>query len=296
MKEQKPPLPVKNGVSPNCIWLPSGNWKTVFDYFLEQFPHLKPSECSKRFQRKEVVTADGQFLTNNSPYVSGQHLYFYRELENELAIPFEEKIIYEDENILVADKPHFLPVAPTGQYLHETLLVRLRKKLQNDSLELCHRLDRETAGIVLLTKKQAIRAEYHALFSDRKITKIYHALAPTVNLKFPIQRSTRLVKAEPFFRMKETDGPANSETHINRLENRGANSLYQLSPISGKKHQLRVHLAGLNIPIVNDCFYPVLLEKKPDDYSFPLQLLAKSIQFIDPLSNQCRYFESDFSL
>lgn len=296
MNEQKIPLPVKNGVSPNGIWLPKGDWKTVFDYFLEQFPHLKPSECSKRFQRNEVVTADGRVLTENSHYVSGQHLYFYRELENEIVIPFEEKIIYEDENILVADKPHFLPVAPTGQYLHETLLVRLRKKLQLDSLELCHRLDRETAGIVLLTKKRSIRADYHALFTDRKITKIYHALAPTVDLDFPIKRINRLVKAEPFFRMKESEGPSNSETHIVRLENRGANSLYQLSPISGKKHQLRVHLAGLNIPIVNDCFYPVLLEEKSGDYSSPLQLLAKSIQFIDPLSKQLQYFESNFSL
>ena len=296
MKEQKLPLPVKNGVSPNGLWLPTGHWNTVFDFFLEQFPHLNPAECSKRFQRKEVVTADGQVLTQSSQYVPGQHLYFYRELENELAIPFEEKIIYEDENILVADKPHFLPVAPTGQYLHETLLVRLRKKLQIDSLELCHRLDRETAGVVLLTKKQAVRAEYHALFSNRKITKIYHAVAPTVDLNFPIKRTSRLVKSKPFFRMKEIDGPANSETHINLLENRGINSLYQLSPITGKKHQLRVHLAGLNIPIVDDSFYPVLLEKKPGDYASPLQLLAKSIQFIDPRSRELYYFESKFSL
>ncbi len=296
MKVKKIPLPIKNGVSPNGLWLPQGHWETVFDYFLEQFPHLTPSECLKRFQRNEVVTADGQVLTQSSQYVSGQHIYFYRELENERAIPFEEKIIYQDENILVVDKPHFLPVAPTGQYLHETLLVRLRKKLQLDSLELCHRLDRETAGIILLTKKQIVRAAYHALFSERKITKIYHALAPTVDLDFPIKRTSCLVKAEPFFRMKETDGPANSETHIDLQENRGVNSLYQLSPITGKKHQLRVHLAGLNMPIVNDCFYPVLVEKQPGDYASPLQLLAKSIQFIDPLSKQCQTFESEFLL
>jgi len=296
MKAHKTPLPIKNGVSPNCIWLPKGDWETVFDYFCTQFPHINPAESLKRFQRKEVVTASGQVLSESSPYVSGQHLYFYRELTNERAIPFEEIIIYQDENILVADKPHFLPVAPTGQYLHETLLVRLRNKLQLESLELCHRLDRETAGVVLLTKKQTVRAAYHALFSERKITKIYHALAPTLDLEFPISRISRLQKAEPFFRMKEADGPANSETQIQHLENRGANSLYQLSPITGKKHQLRIHLAGLNMPIVNDCFYPVLLEKKSDDYALPLQLLAKSIEFIDPFSQQRQYFESGYSL
>ncbi len=296
MKEQIVPLPIKNGVSPNSLWLPKGRWETIFEYFLEQFPHLNSTECSKRFQRNEVVTADGQVLTESSLYRADQHIFFYRELENEVLIPFEENIIYEDENILVADKPHFLPVAPTGQYLHETLLVRLRRKLQLDNLELCHRLDRETAGIVLLTKKQSVRADYHALFSARKITKIYHALAPTLELDFPIIRASRMIKGTPFFRMIETSGKANSETHIQLLENRGENSLYQLSPISGKKHQLRVHLAGLNMPIINDRFYPKLLERNIADYSSPLQLLAKSIKFVDPLSNKTQYFESHLSL
>ncbi len=296
MKQPKASLPIKNGVSPNSLWLPKGDWGTVFEYFLQQFPHLSPSECASRFQRKEVVAANGQVLTENSLYESGQHIYFYRELVSELSIPFEEKIIYQDDNILVADKPHFLPVAPTGNYLHETLLVRLRKKLQLDSLELCHRLDRETAGIVLLTKKQNVRADYHALFSERNISKTYHAIAPGCDLDFPLTRKSRMVKGEPFFRMKEIAGQANSETRIERIEKREQHSLYQLSPVSGKKHQLRVHLAALNIPIVNDYFYPTLIDKKPGDYSSPLQLLAKSIEFIDPFSQQRRYFESGFSL
>ncbi len=296
MINQAPPLPIKNGVSPNCLWLPKGNWKTVLDFFLEQFPHIDKTECSNRFQREEMVLSDGQILTIHSKYQSGQHLYFYRELQHELTIPFEEKIIFEDEFIVVADKPHFLPVAPTGGYLHETLLVRLRNKLRVDNLELCHRLDRETAGLVLLTKQPEMRAEYHALFSNKSITKTYHALAPTSELNFPLLHRSKMVKGQPFFRMKEVKGIINAETEVSVLEKRNEISLYQLRPISGKKHQLRVHLAALGIPIVNDSFYPKLTDKIPGDYSRPLQLLAKSLEFTDPITHKLRAFESNLYL
>lgn len=290
------PLPIKNGVSPNSLWLPKGDWKSYYDFFLERFPHLNKDECRNRFERQEIVLSDGTILNINSQYCSGQHLYFYRELINELQVPFQEKIIYEDENIIVADKPHFLPVAPTGQYLHETLLVRLRKKLKIDELELCHRLDRETAGLVLLSKRKAVRAQYHALFSERKIVKIYHALAPSIDLEFPIIYKSKMVKGEPYFRMKEINGVANSETKIEVLENRGNESLYQLSPITGKKHQLRVHLSNLGVAIKNDPIYPKVTNKSSDNLTKPLQLLAKTLEFVDPINQQQQRFNSLQSL
>ena len=105
-----------------------------------------------------------------------------------------------------------------------------------------------------------------------------------------------MVKGHPFFRMEETIGIPNSETEISLLEKRERDSLYQLHPISGKKHQLRVHLAALGIPIVNDHFYPTLTDKKPGDYSNPLQLLAKSLEFIDPIDGRLRKFESSYQM
>ncbi len=286
------PLPIKNGVSPNCLWLPEGEWSRYFDFFLEKFPHLNKDECADRFLRNEVVLSCGTVLNIEDQYQSGQHLYFYRELINELQLPFKETIVFEDENIVIVDKPHFLPVAPTGQYLHETLLVRQRKSLKIDELELCHRLDRETAGLVMLSKRKEVRAQYHALFSERKIVKTYHALAPTINLKFPMVHKSKMVKGEPYFRMKEIVGKFNTETIIQLLENRGVNSLYQLSPITGKKHQLRVHLSSLGIPIVNDPIYPIIINKPSDDLTKPLQLLAKSIEFIDPINHKQQVFHS----
>ena len=286
------PLPVKNGVSPNSLWLPVGNWRSMLDFFQDRFPHLDPKSCTARFNNSEVMAVDGTVLTANSPYIAGRHIFFYRELESELNVPFEEKIIYQDEHIVVADKPHFLPVSPSGNYLHETLLVRLRKKLNIDTLELSHRIDRETAGIVLLTKKVSDRAAYHALFSNRQVTKIYHALAGKKNILLPLKRKSRLVKGEPYFKMKETIGETNSETEVRLLEEGIDHNLYELRPVTGKKHQLRVHLSSLGIPIINDPIYPIITNKASDDFSKPLQLLAKSIHFKDPFSGKELSFES----
>jgi len=296
VKNILPPLPVKKGVSPNSLWLPDGSWRSMIEFFHDRFPHLSLKNCIDRFNNKEIVTSDGTVLNADSQYIPGRHIFFYRELESELCIPFEEEIIYQDDNIVVADKPHFLPVYPSGNYLHETLLIRLRKKLNIDSLELCHRIDRETAGIVLLTKKVSCRAAYHALFADRKITKVYHALAAKTDIQLPLVHKSRLVKGKPYFKMKEEFGESNSETKIGLIEERLEHNLYELSPVTGKKHQLRVHLASLGIPILNDPLYPEITKKAADDFSKPLQLLAKSIQFKDPFSGKNRSFESSQNL
>ena len=294
-----PPLAVKNGVSPNKIWLPKGPWQTVFDYFCWRFPQIDHQSCLERFNREEVCFADGQIVRPETVYQSEQHLYFYREVPNEIEVPFRETIIYQDENIIVADKPHFLPVAPSGNYLHHTLLVRLRKSLNNDEIELCHRLDRETAGLVLLTKKESVRAAYHSLFSKRKIVKTYYAIANTCHLKFPLSRKTKLVKGEPYMRMTEVAGEPNSESMISLEQTRGKLSLYQLKPHTGKKHQLRVHMASIGAPIINDHLYPNMQYRSVTDFANPLQLLAKKLEFIDPLSaKQCCFIsqrELEFS-
>jgi tRNA pseudouridine32 synthase/23S rRNA pseudouridine746 synthase len=103
---------------------------------------------------------------------------------------------------------------------------------------------------------------------------------------------SRLEEGEPFFRMQEVAGDPNSETHIDLVQARGNNALYRLTPVTGKKHQLRVHLASLGIPILNDMFYPQLRPDNQDDFSRPLQLLAKRIAFTDPVTGMARDFES----
>ena len=286
------PLPVKKGVSPNSLWLKEGNWATMLEYFLDRFPHIDRKNCEKRFSRGEVVTEQGEVLKCSSPYQANIRIYFYRELENEIAIPFQEEIIFQDNNIIVVDKPHFLPVAPSGHYLQETLIVRLRNKLKIDTIELCHRLDKETAGIVLLTKNIESRAAYQSLFAERKIEKRYLAVASNSSLDFPLVRRSLIVEGEPFPRMMESIGEPNSETHIKQLQIGEKKSLYELRPITGKKHQLRVHMAAIGIPIYNDPLYPKLKIKQTNDFRLPLQLLAKSIKFVDPLDGKEKCFTS----
>ena len=287
------PLPIVEGVGPSCQWLPAGPWKTVIDFFKEQYPRVDAETWTSRMVKGQVVDEIGRRVDPETAYRAGACIFYYRELENEKAIPFVEHVLYQDEHILVADKPHFLPVIPSGRFLHETLLVRLRKQRQREALVPIHRLDRETAGVVLFSLNPETRGHYTSLFRNRRVRKVYEALAPTLeDLSFPTTRRSRIVRGEPFFRMKEVAGEANSETHINPLSNLGNITLYQLVPVTGRKHQLRLHLAALGIPIINDKLYPAITSSDDDDFSSPLKLLAKSISFQDPLTGRQHYFES----
>ena len=295
-----PPLPIVEGVGPSCVRLPAGPWKTVMEFFKERYPRVDFATWSARMAKGQVVDETGLRLNLASAYRVGACVFYYRELRCEEPIPFVERVIYQDEHILVADKPHFLPVIPAGRFLHETLLIRLRKQGQLEELVPLHRLDRETAGVVLFSLNPKTRGLYGSLFQDRKIQKVYEALAPAPSnlqgLSFPLTRRSRIVRGEPFFRMKETAGEANSETHIEVLQHTASATLYQLIPITGRKHQLRVHLSALGIAIINDTLYPWTSFEREDDFSKPLKLLAKSISFQDPLSGQERYFESGLQL
>jgi tRNA pseudouridine32 synthase / 23S rRNA pseudouridine746 synthase len=289
----KAPLPTVAGVGPSCQWLPAGAWKTVLDFFREQFPQVGAEKWSTRMAKGEMMDESGRRVDPQTVYRAGACIFYYRELEHEKIIPYFEHVLYQDEHILVADKPHFLPVIPSGRFLHQTLLVRMKKTYNLEDLAPIHRLDRETAGVVLFSINPGTRGHYASLFRNRKVTKVYEALAPTLNtLSGPITRRSRVVRGEPFFRMKEVPGETNSETQITPIRNLGHNTLYELVPITGRKHQLRLHLAALGIPIINDRLYPEISPSVEDDFSSPLKLLAKSLSFQDPLTGQEHYFES----
>jgi tRNA pseudouridine32 synthase/23S rRNA pseudouridine746 synthase len=244
-------------------------------------------------ERGLVVDEAGLRLNARSSYRAGSFIYYYREIESEPRIPFDEYVLHEDEHLLVIDKPHFVPVIPAGRFLHETLLVRLKKAGNREALVPLHRLDRETAGVVLFSLNPTSRSQFTSLFQDRKVRKVYEALAPSLpNFDFPHTRCTRIVRGEPFFRMKEVQGEPNSETQIDVIERIGATTRYRLIPLTGRKHQLRLHLAALGIPVLDDHLYPEIIPVPDDDFSRPLKLLAKSISFRDPLTGAERYFES----
>jgi tRNA pseudouridine32 synthase/23S rRNA pseudouridine746 synthase len=293
----KPPLPTVAGVGPSSRWLPPGRWRTVLEFFKEQYPRVDVEIWTTRMAKGEVIDECGRTVDSQTAYRVGACIFYYRELEIESRIPFVEQVLYQDDHILVADKPHFLPVIPSGRFLHQTLLVRLRNIYNLESLVPIHRLHRETAGVVLFSVNPKTRGHYTSLFRNRKVTKVYEAVAPSIDAsRLPTIRRSRIVRGQPFFRMKEVPGAANSETQITYRLKVGRDSIYELIPLTGRKHQLRLHLAAVGIPIVNDKLYPEMTRVADDDFSSPLKLLAKSLSFACPLTGQQHYFESGIKL
>ncbi|WP_028008511.1 pseudouridine synthase [Solimonas flava] len=288
------PLPVRDGVGPSYVLLPAGAWPNMLAFLIERFPAIDALAWRSRMARGLVLDDAGLRVAPDTPYRAGATLWYYRELESEPEIPFEAELLYRDEHLLIADKPHFLPVLPSGRFVQQTLLVRLKKQLGLAELSPLHRIDRGTAGLVAFSVQAATRGAYQRLFATRSVDKRYEALAPLVaGLAFPFTRRSRLVAGEPFFRMREAAGEANSETVFESATPRGGHALYRLRPVTGKKHQLRVHLAALGAPIVNDSFYPQLTDDPAgSDFSQPLQLLAKELAFTDPLSGRRHVFTS----
>ena len=273
---------------------------SVLDFFLHRFPFVAPAAWQQRFDAGLVRDLAGRAIAGSTPFaaLAGQKLSYFRVVEDELEIPFHEQILFEDERIVVADKPHFLPVQPAGRYLTQTLLSRLQKRLQLPELTPAHRIDQGTAGLVLLVKRPELRGAYQKLFREHAISKIYQAIAPfRAELAFPMLRCTRIVEATHFMQMQEAAGVANSETEIDLLEQADHWARYQLKPRTGKRHQLRVQMSALGIPIQNDPIYPELLaQAEALDFTRPLKLLAKSLAFVDPVSGEFCWFESGLRL
>jgi tRNA pseudouridine32 synthase/23S rRNA pseudouridine746 synthase len=292
----RPPLPTVDGVAPSRQTLPAGRWETVLDFLSERHASVGSETWAARMREGRVVDEAGRRLTPESPYRAGACVYYYREPVGETRVPFEERVIHLDEHILVADKPHFLAVTPAGRFLRETLLVRLKRRTGLGALVPVHRIDRETAGVVVFSVNPSTRGAYASLFQRREVSKVYEALsAARPALDFPHTRRSRIVAGEPFFRMKEVEGEPNSETRVDLIGD-GDATLYEARPLTGRKHQVRVHLAALGIPVLNDRLYPELLPDAQADFSAPLKLLARSVSFRDPLSGRERCFRSERGL
>ena len=290
------PAPLRNGLAASRLQLPRGSWATVLEALSEIFPSVSRHDWQHRFERGLVLDAEARALAAQAPYREGALIHYYREVAAEPRIPFAATVLHVDADLVVADKPHFLPVIPSGAHVHETLLARLIRRTGNVDLVALHRIDRETAGLVLFSTNPKTRAIYQALFPERRIDKHYEAIAPALpQLEFPLVRRSRMVPGEPFFRMREAEGEPNSETRIDVIERGDTWWRYALQPITGKKHQLRVHMAALGAPIRNDPLYPEVSYREAGDFEAPLQLVAKSVGFVDPVSGELRSYRQKIS-
>jgi tRNA pseudouridine32 synthase/23S rRNA pseudouridine746 synthase len=306
------PLPVRDGVNATRLRLPDeGPWDTAMDYMMHRWGHIDPQGIEDRFDAGEIVGEGGAPLDRGTPLEEHTFIWYYRTLPPETRMPVEINILHQDEHLLVVDKPHFLPTTPGGTYIQESALVRLRNQLDLPDLIPMHRLDRMTAGVLLLSTNPETRGKYQVLFEKRQVQKEYEcvsAAAPAAGfpaVELPAVVRNRMTKSRSYLLAEVIDGEPNAETRIELLrtfdggtpDGGGARrALYRLEPHTGKTHQLRVHMASLGLGIVNDAFYPELLDKAPDDYSKPLQLLARGIRFVDPISKQAVEYRSRLEL
>jgi len=288
---------------PSEITLPASNqgWANLYEFLCWQFPRIDAAIWWQRLQDGKVFWFGGDIVRPDTPFSPSRRLCYFREVSAEPQIPFQEELVYQDEQILIACKPHFLPVIPGGDYINECLLERLRQKYQQPDLVAVHRLDRETAGLVLFSKQPASRAEYYQLFASGQIEKSYLALAQIADhiQAEPGQRwqvQNRLEKSQPRFLMQQVAGEVNASSSIELLQRQGRLGLFKLTPHTGKTHQLRVHMLGLGMPLLHDKYYPQLLPKTALDFSQPLQLLAAELTFVDPLCGEKRQFRSNRQL
>jgi tRNA pseudouridine32 synthase/23S rRNA pseudouridine746 synthase len=296
-RKLKSSLPQRHGLDPARLKLPAeGPWTTLRDHLVERLPRLEPGQVDMMLRESRIVGLDGP-LPPDAPFVPNSFIWFHRDLPEEVPVPFEIAVVHRDEDLLIVDKPHFLATIPRGQHIVETALVRLRKEFELPELVPAHRLDRVTAGLIMFVIRPEVRGAYQTLFKDRLISKEYEAVAPyDPALELPRTVRSRIVKERGVITAQELPGPPNSETRVELIEHRDGLGRYRLLPATGRTHQLRLHMSGLGVPILGDDFYPVLTETPLGDFTRPLQLLAKVLEFTDPISGEHRRFDSKAAL
>jgi tRNA pseudouridine32 synthase/23S rRNA pseudouridine746 synthase len=245
-----------------------------------------------------IVGADGRPVAPDAAYEPGMFVWFHRELPDEEPVPFALDVVYRDEHIVVADKPHFLATTPRGGHVAETALARLRRELGLPAIGAAHRLDRLTAGLVLFTVRPEERGAYQTLFRDRLVRKEYEAVAPyDAGLALPRTVTSRIVKERGVLAAREVAGEPNALTEVELTDHRDGLGRYRLLPRTGQTHQLRVHMNALGVPILGDPLYPVVTGPVPaGDFRRPLQLLARVLEFTDPLTGRAHRFVSGRAL
>ncbi|MEU8758230.1 RluA family pseudouridine synthase [Streptomyces sp. NPDC048659] len=291
------PLPQRDGIDPARVRLPEdpeGRWPTVGAHLLDRYAAaVGAARVAEMLRAGRFVGADGTPVGADEPYTAGLRLWFHRDFPAEERVPFEIGVVYRDERIVVADKPHFLATMPRGRHVTETALARLRRELGLPALQPAHRLDRLTAGLVLFVVRPQDRGAYQTLFRDRLVRKAYEAVAPyDPAVELPVTVRSRIEKERGVLTAREVPGEPNAESRIELLAHAGGLARYRLEPVTGRTHQLRVHMNALGLPILHDPLYPVVRPDGPDDYGRPLQLLARSLVFTDPFTGEPRRFMS----
>ena len=276
---------MRNGLGPARLRLQGGN---VADELGRRFG----PPARDKVLAGDVFDADGTALSADTEMTAGAHVYLYRDLPDEVPVPYPMPVLYRDDNIVAVDKPHFLATMPRGSHVAQTALVRLRRDLGLAELSPAHRLDRLTAGVLLFTARREVRGAYQSMFARGEVMKTYLAVSSVQpGLAAPQVISNRIVKQRGTLQARIEPGEPNAETRIEPL---GAGR-YRLIPRTGRTHQLRLHMAAIGLPIDNDPLYPNVIDVEPGDFTAPLRLIAQRLELSDPLTGDQRCFVSSRS-
>lgn len=290
------PLPPRHGVDAQRIRLPQqGHWRTLRDHLVERLAKgLDADEVDRKLAAGEFVDAEGRPVPADAAFVPQSVVWAHRDLPDEVPVPFEIEVLHQDERVVVIDKPHFVSTMPRGQHVVQSALARTRVLTGLHRLTPAHRLDRPTAGVLMFTTEQRWRGPYQRVFAEGRAHKEYLAVAPVRgDLSLPLVRRTHVVKEHGTFQARERAGAEpNAETLIELEARRGDLGLYRLTPRTGRTHQLRCQLDGLDIPILGDPLYPEVRDEPLGDFTRPLQLLAAVLEFEDPVDGTLRRFET----
>jgi tRNA pseudouridine32 synthase/23S rRNA pseudouridine746 synthase len=296
-RKLRSPLPQRHGLDPVRLRTPAeGPWATLRDHLVDRLPRVAAGRIDTMLREQRIVDRNGP-VAPDARFVPEHFLWFHRDVPDEVPVPFEIGIVHRDDDLLVVDKPHFLATIPRGKHIVQTALVRLRRDLDLPTLSPAHRLDRVTAGLLMFVIRPERRGAYQTLFRDRLVRKTYEAIArhdPTLDLPRTVR--SRIVKERGVITAQEVPGPPNAETLVELVEHRDGLGRYRLTPTTGRTHQIRLHMSGLGVPIQGDDFYPVLTESPLDDFTRPLQLLATTLEFRDPITGEQRRFRSRATL
>ena len=163
---------------PSSVVLPPAKppYPSILAFLIQRFPDIPAHTWAARVDAGKVLDAHNRPITPQTRYTPLEKIFYFREVGDEPVIPFAERILFHNDDLLVACKPHFLPVIPGGRYVNECLLHRLRVTTGNPDLVPIHRIDRETAGIVLFSVNPQTRAHYQGLFARGEVEKRNYAL------------------------------------------------------------------------------------------------------------------------
>ena len=300
------------------------------DLFLKEKYRKLSREYLQRNIRDQKVKLNHHPSKPSQILRTGDKVYVLSTRREEPEVDFNYKIIFEDEDILVVEKPGNLPVHPSGRYFFHTLLTQLRVENGNEVNQkkeffLVHRIDRETSGILVMGKSSAAAAGLTAQFEKRETEKEYLAIVhgrvekDSFTIDLPISSDTRSeikikmrvaeldFRGAPLYVAPSDVLPARTEIEV--VERLAKHTVVRCRPHTGRQHQIRVHLDHVGHPIAGDKLYGVEssvflnslqnivpIEAAPNVYLSRHALHAHSLQFRHPRTKEWMKFSSPFPL